>query len=304
MNITTVEGAGIRLQIVAPPRDLAPYISLYYRTEVAPGRVFEDRVPPEWANLRAGRSPVYEAAHGSAPMRPVPPIILSGPTSGAVRLRIGEGCYWGLGLLPLGFAQFLGVPASDHANVHSDIAQVPAAAALRPMLEQLLDGTETMEAGAALMNDTLRGMLARPVPQADAILATHKAVLSDLSRSVVSLAREVGVSTRTLERFCRRNFGFNPQLLLRRQRFLRSLASFMVDPTMRWIDTLDSHYHDQAHFVRDFRWFIGMTPSEYAALAHPIAGLAVRARQAARQGAMQVLHEPAPPAPGPIAARG
>lgn len=146
-----------------------------------------------------------------------------------------------------------------------------------------------------------RPLLDRPLPQAEAILSAHKAILSDLSRSVGSLAAELEVSTRTLERFCRRNIGFNPQTLLRRQRFLRSLASFMVDPTMKWIHTLDSHYHDQAHFVRDFRFFMGMRPSEYAAQEHPITGLAVRARRTARREAMQVLHEPAAPpmvAPG------
>lgn len=120
-------------------------------------------------------------------------------------------------------------------------------------------------------------------------------MVCDLSRSVASLAQAVGVSTRTLERFSRRHFGFNPQLLLRRQRFLRSLASFMVDPTMKWIETLDSHYHDQAHFVRDFRRFMGMTPSDYAVLHRPIAMTAVRARRAARAAAMQVLHPPDPP---------
>ncbi|MBX9896610.1 MAG: helix-turn-helix domain-containing protein [Qipengyuania sp.] len=294
VKITAVEAGGLRLHIVPPPPDLAPYVSLFYRTDVAPGHVFEDCVPPEWANLRAGRSPVYEAAIGSEAMRPVPETIISGPTTQAVRLRIGEGEYWGLGLLPLGFARFLGIPASDYANRFRDIAAEPAAEPFRLLLEKLLHSPMPVADGAALMTETLRGLPTRRLPQADAIIGTHKALVSDLSRSVANLAREVGTSTRTLERFCCRNFGFNPQLLLRRQRFLRSLASFMVDPTMKWIHTLDSHYHDQAHFVRDFREFMGMTPSDYAAMDHPITMTAVRARRAARAEAMQVLHEPDP----------
>lgn len=295
---TSVESAGIRLQIISPPPDLSPYISLYYLTEVDPGHAFADLIPPEWANLRVGRAASYEAAIGSAAaFRQVPQIVIAGPTAQATRLQIGAGRFWGIGLLPLGFAKFLGVPAHTYADRFADLAAEPAAVPLRPMLESLLDMPGPVEAAVPALNRAFRALLDRPVPQGEAILATHKAVVSDMSRSVASLAREVGTSTRTLERFCRRNFGFNPQLLLRRQRFLRSLASFMVDPTMRWIHTLDSHYHDQAHFVRDFRMFMGMTPSEYAARAHPITGLAVRARRCARREAMQVLHKPEPPVP-------
>lgn len=292
LKITAVESDGVRLFLAAPPPDLAPYVSLYYRTDVAAGVVAEDCVPPEWANLRTGCSPVYEAALGKDPLRQVPPIVLAGPTSRAVRLRIGEGHFWGIGLLPLGFQKFLGMSASDHADRVYDLAEAPAAAPLLPMLRALQASPAPMEEGAALMTRSLRALLGRPLPQAEAILTAHRALVTDAAGCVTDLAGLLGVSTRTLERFCRRNFGFNPQLLLRRQRFLRSLARFMIDPSMKWTATLDSHYHDQAHFLRDFRSFMGMLPSEYAAMPHPITLTAVRARRATRKEAMQVLHEP------------
>ena len=37
---------------------------------------------------------------------------------------------------------------------------------------------------------------------------------------------------------------------------------------------------DQAHFVRDFRAFMGMTPSEYAERPHPIIGRTMAQRMA------------------------
>ena len=80
------------------------------------------------------------------------------------------------------------------------------------------------------------------------------------STTVAELVRRSGASQRTVERLCRRAFGFTPKLLLRRQRFMRSLADFVLDPTLKWIDAIDSQYHDQAQFVRDFRQFMGMTP--------------------------------------------
>ena len=108
--------------------------------------------------------------------------------------------------------------------------------------------------------------------------------------TVAELAEELGMSTRTMERFSSRVFGFAPQLLLRRQRFMRSLAKFMLDPSLRWIDTLDSHYHDQAHFVRDFKRFMTMSPSAYAKRPHPVLIAAAHARMAVAGQASQVLH--------------
>ena len=57
---------------------------------------------------------------------------------------------------------------------------------------------------------------------------------------------------------------------VRRQRFLRSLSQYMLDPSLRWLGTLDWQYHDQSHFVRDFRRFMGMSPSAYAKLDKPL----------------------------------
>lgn len=79
--------------------------------------------------------------------------------------------------------------------------------------------------------------------------------------------------------------------MLRRQRFVRSLAQFMLDPSLSWIDALDGQYHDQAQFVRGFRNFMGLSPSEYAKMPHPIVQPIMRQRMA-DQGAATPLDLP------------
>ena len=292
MKRTIVESAGVRLHLITPPPDLAPFISLYYVTEILPGHVVEDWLPPEGANLRAGRARMYEACIGEGEMRPIPPTILAGPTSLAARIRLSEGRFPGVGLLPLGFAKFLGVQTSTYADRFCDIDTEPVPSSLKTMLGRLVGTHDDLEAIAAIMNETFRALLVRPVSQAGAIQALHAAIVSDNNPSVAGIARAIGASTRTVERLCMRHFGFTPQLLLRRQRFLRSLARFMVDPTMKWIDSLDNLYHDQAHFVRDFRRFMLMKPREFAAQPHPIAMTAVAARRITLADPMQALHTP------------
>jgi AraC-like DNA-binding protein len=292
VKTTHVEGPGLALTLIQPPPDLAPYITVYYRTRVGADAV-EDFLPPEWANLRAGRAALYEAAIGGAQLTQVPEAVISGPTSKVTHLALRDGHFWGIGLLPLGVAQFLGVRASDIADRFEDIAAHAALEPLQDLLQHLAHSDRTTEHDVELMNRRFRQLLAPRHPHTDAIIATHRALLCDGAPSVTRVAEMVGTSPRTLERFCARHFGFTPQLLLRRQRFLRSLAQFMVDPSMKWINSLDTHYHDQAHFLRDFRRFLGMRPSQYAAMRHPIAMTAARARWQALGTAMQVLHDPA-----------
>ena len=123
---------------------------------------------------------------------------------------------------------------------------------------------------AASINDYLMGHVDRSEPRADLVAACHQALRDPEVGSVAELVKSVDLELRSLERLCSRYFGFPPKMLLRRQRFLRSLARFMLDDGSSWSSAIDRHYHDQAQFVRDFRAFMGMTPSEYAERPHPI----------------------------------
>ncbi len=72
----------------------------------------------------------------------------------------------------------------------------------------------------------------------------------------------------------------------------------MLDPSLTWLNTLDWRYHDQAHFTRDFRRFMTMSPREYARLDHPVLRAAAFARAQAAGEAVQGLHNPAAPQAG------
>lgn len=133
------------------------------------------------------------------------------------------------------------------------------------------------------------------LPVADpAILALNEALVDPELSTVAALAERLGMQSRSLERLSRRAFGFPPKLLMRRQRFLRSLARFMLDPSLNWLEALDCPYHDQSHFVRDFKRFMGMSPSAYAKLDKPLLTAAMRARMEVAGAAVQALHKPDP----------
>lgn len=135
-------------------------------------------------------------------------------------------------------------------------------------------------------------LLARPTREEVRIRRVHAALVTGDFASVHDLADACAMSIRTLERVCSRYFGFSPKLLMRRQRFMRSLATFMLQRGSRWTEAMDAHYHDQAQFTREFHEFMTMNPSEYAALDHPILTSFMEARERAMGSAAQTLDPP------------
>ena len=283
---------GLRLTLMGPPADLAPYISGYYRTEIAEGEMVEDCLPPEEANIRTGKAEIYEAAIGSGERENVPPAIISGPTDRITRLRIGHGTFWGVGLTPAGWARFIRVPASDMANAFTDIHGSAAPPSLAAMLDALREDSPDCSSAWRLITETFRALPGQPHEAESTIREVHRRILAPDAATAAELARESGMKSRTFERFCKRHFGFTPRALVRRQRFLRSLGKYMLDPSMRWISSLDTNYSDQPHFIREFRAVMGMTPSEYAAMPHPVSAAAVAVTNSNAGVAMQALYDP------------
>ena len=133
------------------------------------------------------------------------------------------------------------------------------------------------------------------MPDLEGITAIHRALVDPETTNVARLIEKSAISRGAVERICRRAFGFSPKVLLRRQRFMRSLSHFMLDPSLRWTGAIDGHYYDQAQFVRDFRQFMGMTPRQYAALPKPLISEVMRERARFFGSAVQALDNPGGP---------
>jgi len=251
-----------------------------------------DYLQPEWANIRffCGTRPDAEIAgshvSGAAFVGP-------GPSTLPCRFSLGPVRMWGVGFLPLGWARFFDADASACANLICDGAAHPAFAQFAGLEEVLCNPQATLdEQYDALIGSMARAM--RPNRDEPRIARVHAALVSGEHSAVHDLADACAMSIRTLERICARYFGFSPKLLMRRQRFMRSLTAFMLQRGSRWTEAMDAHYHDQAQFTREFREFMTMSPSEYAALDHPILASFMEARAKVWGSAAQTLDPPQP----------
>ena len=277
-----------------PPPELQRYFTTFYRADIAVpdgGRV-TDQLQPEWGNLRfvTGASVATETLGGERLERLR--FIATGPSKQAVRFSIGTSRLWGIGILPLGWAKFVGVPAASFADAVLDGTSHPTFTPFAPLARALIEGPDD-DAALAAICDFFTARAAESVPDEARILAIHESVVDPDVNTVSELVERVGAAQRTVERLCDRAFGFSPKRLLRRQRFMRSLSQFMLDPSLKWIGAIDGAYHDQAQFVRDFHEFMGCTPRDYAASPHPILGAFMRERARVGGAAVQTLDSPA-----------
>jgi AraC-like DNA-binding protein len=265
---------------------LQPYFTALYATTVdcAPGVLVTDCLHPEWAALRFTEGPAPVASVGPGELSPQWPFVANGPTSRSIRFGVTRSRIWGLGLQPAGWAKFIDREASVLSDRTVDGSSDPAFALFAPLLGVVLAGGGDADRIAEGINGHLMQHAHRPVPNEVQIVDCQEALRDADMANVAELGERLGIGQRSLERLCRRYFGFPPKLLLRRQRFLRSLAHFMLQPDRTWSRSLDGQYYDQAQFVRDFRSFMGMTPSEYAESPHPILAK-IMAQRMADQGA-------------------
>ena len=286
------QACDIDVRFHEPPADLHRYFTTFYRADftVPEGRV-KDALQPEWGGVRFFR--------GDKPVSRIDDKVLSqrdfsamGPTSRPIEFEIGTTRFWGIGLLPLGWATFMPERADAMANGVFDGRSHPAFAQFLPLADELTADPYNEGPELAKIVRFFRHEIAHNKVDEERILAIHGAVLDPEISNVVSMAWKTGLSLRTLERDCRKVFGFPPKQLLRRQRFMRSLARFMVDPSLGWIGAMDSLYFDQSQFVRDCHDFLGMAPSEYVAMEHPILEAFMRERERARGSAAQTLDKP------------
>lgn len=277
----------VSVRIRRPAAPLAALIDSYYFVETteattdlvlaSPGNI---RFAPRGTWVQTVKNIHVPTPDRSALFGPTDRTAMFGPT--------GAGLLIGAGLTPLGWAQFFDIPANRMSNKVVELGDVVG----HEIADRLATAIENAP-GDEVVADTLDDWLtaraaARPAP--DARIATvHRALLT-IPEDVPAFARAARVSERTLYRLCGRAFGFSPKSLLRQKRFQRTLERVRGVLDRPLAGLIDDDYFDQAHFNRDFRQYMGMSPTAYFNSPREIMRRALEVRRAVNGLGMQGLH--------------
>lgn len=118
-------------------------------------------------------------------------------------------------------------------------------------------------------------LAACPRPHSDSKAArladAHEFLVShfDDPSIIASWARRSGFASRTITRWFTKDLGIPPKRLSRIARFHSALTDLHIGRNPKFY--LDAGYYDQAHFIREFREFAGMTPEQYLGMIAELA---------------------------------
>lgn len=272
-----------------PPPELVGLVTSVYEIEVMSGEV-RDELHPEWFNLRLRLSGDWWGQVSGGPRDIVDGPVVQGPTTRLTAFSGRNGILMGVGLLPAGWAMLYGGDAAGLANTSRPLADyVPGIGSGE--ISRRLHAAPDFAARAAICTESLMARFAagERSMRVERILAVQSAIADPAIATVAQLAQACGLGLRTLERLCLSAMGFPPKLLLRRQRFLRMLGLMHLRPYQDWPAFLDPHYSDQSHMIRDFRLFLGTTPTGYFARPRPVLQATTAKRLAMLGSPMQAL---------------
>jgi AraC-like DNA-binding protein len=163
---------------------------------------------------------------------------------------------------PGGAFPFFGIPLSDLENAYVGLDQVWGRAGIE--LHERLIGAPTVAARFGILENFL---LSRPwssTRRHPGVAAALAAIEEDPSIRIADIRDLVGVSTKQLIALFRTEVGLSPKAYARIRRFQAALRLVGTGSVAGARVAADVGYFDQAHFVREFRSFTGMTPTQYA----------------------------------------
>lgn len=278
----------VSVRFLPPAAPLRDAIIFYYVARIGDDGPVEDLLHPEGAHIRLLLQGDWRItfADGTSGSATGPGAVLTGALSRAATVRgTAGGVMVSVGLMPPGWSLLSDRCAADYVDALRPLSDLVGEAA-GELLAAVGPLSDDRALGEALDDWFLQRRAARP-PVDPLVARAHVGLEDEAVASVAEWAARLGCSTRQLERLVRDHIGLPPKRLLRRQRFLRSSASLREEPRGGWGRVIDDRYADQPQFIREFKYFMGMSPRAYFARETPMTTAAAASRKAQAGAAAQ-----------------
>lgn len=165
---------------------------------------------------------------------------------------------------PYGFANFVTVPIKTLANKETPIEKLFDQKAAKKLTQEIAEATDVTQRIETIEHFLLSRLTEEPM--VDHIVRTIIDTLLSTkgSSSISSMLKQDLSKRRQLERNFVKQIGISPKQLGKVIR-LQSAIKMMLNKEEETLTSIayESDYYDQAHFIKDFREFAGVSPKEF-----------------------------------------
>lgn len=196
-------------------------------------------------------------------LNPIHGMSLAGTQHSPFAINAHQPKIMGVSFLPGGAFPFFGPAAHEFSGTHTAVMDIWGRDAER--LHQRLVQAPTPDDRFEILETALVALAPRAFEH-------HPVVAMALERfercphrvSVSAMAREAEIGQKKFIRLFTNEVGMTPKLFLRVARFERVMDRIHCARNVDWWDIVERHgYYDQSHFIRDFRQFTGITPTDW-----------------------------------------
>lgn len=254
-------------QILPPPLDLQPFVRFFWAARAA-GTAAPERVIPDGCCeliLHCGARP-RRLMQGSAPLQPQ--AFVFGQIERAIELEMpGDLDVFGVRFQPAGIAALWGVDASTlgpRECALEDLFGGSQQLHMERMHEAPPDAWPVaLRARYDVVVTWLRASARRTTSRHVSRAAAALTYIEQSNADAQGAARAIGVSRRGLERAFRIAVGLSPAAYSRLRRIDHCARELRREGAALSALALDAGYADQAHFCREFRQIVGLSPGAY-----------------------------------------
>lgn len=240
----------MQFEAAAPPPGLDQFVELFWYWQGYPSAKGRERLLP------IGTSEIVIDLHSSESL------IVGAQTEPAVIERSEDEAVIGIHFKPGGAFPFLGLPADELRNQTVNLEDLWGKVTVADLRDQLLAVSTVAARFAVLQRFLSRDSECDPVVG----FAVNEICRNPASVAVNDIADRAGLSRRRFVDVFREQVGMPPKIFGRVRRFQSVVQRVGKAPFVDWSETaLACGYFDQAHLIRDFKEFCGMTPGAWLA---------------------------------------
>jgi AraC-like DNA-binding protein len=204
----------------------------------------------------------FYAADGKTRLSVPPAFITGSHTASYVSNIPADEPVMALHFRPGGAFPFLGIPLGDLEDAYVGIDEVWGRDG-RDLHERLIE-TSTAASRFQILEQFLLSRPSLPTDRHPGVAAAIAAIESNPSIRMADIRHQVGMATKRLIGLFRAEVGLSPKAYARVRRLQAALRLLDAGALGGAHVAAEVGYFDQAHFVRDFESFTGMTPTRYS----------------------------------------